>query len=115
MEIYIISNDGTFTSQELKERFEELPGWDGSITLVIPRLRTMDPTVLAAIFTMTGTALGALISGLLRIAQTRAKDRIVVELEGGRKLELEGPDISKLMKDVPKLMELLKGTKKIEI
>ena len=111
MEIRIIRSDDTFGSQELKERLEQLPGWDSSITLEIRQeqrapLKAIDPTILAAIFTMTGATLGALITGLLQIARESHKQKIVLVTKDGLRLEIES---RRALEHIPELIKLLRS------
>ena len=53
-----------------------------------PRFRTIDPTVLVAIVGVAGTALGALISELLKIAQQKNSQVIAIQSKDGAKLEV---------------------------
>jgi hypothetical protein len=52
------------------------------------RFRTLDPSILVAVVGVAGTALGALIAGLLKVSQERASQRIVIQGKDGTKLEL---------------------------
>jgi hypothetical protein len=111
MKITIVRSDDIFTSQELKERLEGLPDWDSSITLEIRQeqhllLKTVDPTVLAAIFAMTGTALGALITGLLQVVRDKHKEKIVLVTKDGLRIEVEARHAQD---KIPELIKLLRS------
>ncbi len=111
MEITIVRSDDTFTSQELKECLERLPDFDNSTTLEIRReqrllLKMVDPTVLVAIFTMTGTAMGALITGILQIIQGKHKERIVLVTKDGLRIEIEARHA---IDKIPELIKLLQS------
>lgn len=58
------------------------------IKSVEQRFRIVDPTVLVAIVGVSGTALGALISELLKIAQQKKGQRILIQGKNGAKLEI---------------------------
>jgi hypothetical protein len=110
MEIRIVRSDDSLTSEELKENLERFSEWDNSITLEIRQeqrllLKTVDPTVLAAIFTMAGTALGALISGLLQIAQVNYKEKVVLVTKDGLRIEVEARHAQD---KIPELIKLLR-------
>ncbi|MCP4600169.1 MAG: hypothetical protein GY847_06480 [Proteobacteria bacterium] len=110
MEIRIMRSDDTLTSQELKEQFEQLPCWDQSITLEVRqeqqrRLRTVDPTVLAAIFSAAGAALGALVTGLFQIAKATHKERVVLVSKDGLRIEIE---TRHALDKIPELIKLLR-------
>ena len=53
----------------------------------ISRFRTLEPSVLVAIVSGSGVALGALISGLLKISQSLKNQKIVIQSKSGDKLE----------------------------
>lgn len=109
MELIIIRRDDTWTSNELKDALEQLPNWDSSVELEIrsqqQHLRTIDPTVLVAGFTMAGTVLGALIGGLLQIIQSN-KEKIVLVSKNGLHIEIEARHAQKKL---PELIKLLKS------
>ena len=52
------------------------------------RFRTVDPAILVAIVGASGAALGALVTGLLRIAQKKGTQKIVIQGRDGRRLEV---------------------------
>lgn len=111
MQIRIERSDDSLTSQELKELLEKLPEWDNSIKLEVIReqhlrLKNIDPTVVTAILTMAGTALGALISGLLKIAQANHKERIVLVTKDGLRIEVEARHA---LDKIPELIKLLRS------
>jgi hypothetical protein len=110
-EIRIVSSDDVLSSNKLKEELEGVGGWDHSIRLETrveehALYRTVDPTVLVAIFTMSGTAIGALITGLLQIAQANAKEKIVLVSKNGSRIEIEAKDAQS---KIPELVEMLKS------
>jgi hypothetical protein len=77
---------------ELKQRLEMNDGIrDSAIELRItqnrPRLRGIEPTVLVALVSAGGTALGALITGLLQVARESHSSKIVVQGKDGKRLE----------------------------
>jgi len=113
MRISIVRSDDTFTSQGLKEHLEGLPDWDSSIGLEIRqeqrlRLKTVDPTVLVAILTMSGTALGALITGLLQIVQDRHREKIILVTKDGLRIEVEARHAQD---KIPEIIKLLRSWK----
>jgi hypothetical protein len=111
MQIKIIRTDDTFCSQDLKDYFEKMPGWDTSVTLKIEQpqvkaTRTIDPTVLVAIIGIVGTSLGALIAGLLQILQEKHRERIVLVTKSGLRIEVEARNA---MDKVPELIKLVQS------
>jgi hypothetical protein len=80
-------------SQELKRRFEsqiEQKNIPLELTLEpnASSTRGIDPTVLIAIVSVTGTAFGTLISGLLQIAQSGRQGKIILQGKDGARLEI---------------------------
>ena len=110
-EVSIVSSDEKLSSKTLKGQLEQLAQWDRSIILETrtdnrAAYRGLDPTVLVAIFTMTGTAVGALITGVLQIAQTNSKEKIVLVSKEGLRVEIESRHA---MSKIPELIKLLKS------
>ena len=52
------------------------------------KVRGIDPAILVAIVGTLGTALGALITGLLQVAQQTAAKKIVLQSQSGQRLEV---------------------------
>jgi hypothetical protein len=80
-------------SQELKWRLEsQIVLKESSIKLELePKASTtrgIDPTVLVAIVSVTGTAFGALVSGLIQVAQASRQGRIILQGKDGARLEI---------------------------
>ena len=80
-------------SQELKRRFEsQIVRKETSIELALePKASTtrgIDPTVLVAIVSVAGTAFGALVSGLLQVAQASRQGKIILQGKDGARLEI---------------------------
>jgi hypothetical protein len=80
-------------SVELKRRCESVATWEEvSIELELhesrPNKRGVDPTILVAVVSFTGTALGALISGLLQIANASRQSKIILQGKNGTRLEV---------------------------
>ena len=67
----------------LKEASIELDLRDGR-----SNTRGIDSTVLVAVVSVSGTALGALVSGLLQITNTRRQSKIVLQTRDGSRLEI---------------------------
>ena len=111
MQIQIERSDDYLTSQELIDHIERLPFWNNSIKMEVHqvqlmRLKNIDPTVITAIFTMSGTALGALVTGLLKIAQEKHKEKIVLVSKNGLRIEIESKHA---LKKLPELIKLLQS------
>lgn len=80
-------------SRELKRRLESRTVWEAeSIELALEanpsNTRGIDPTVLVAIVSVTGTALGALISGLVQIALSSRQQKIILQGKDGSRIEI---------------------------
>ena len=80
-----------FTSGELKQRFELEADLTQQISFSLrekgPKTRAVDPTILVAVVGAGGTALGALITGVLRIAGELKAGKISLQDKSGRKLK----------------------------
>ena|GEM_PF-1939246 len=93
MEIKIALNTEHASLQEIKQQLETQTGVAGADVRLELReakvkYRALDPTVLVAIVGAAGTGLGALITGLLQVGQQFAAKKIVLEAQGGQKLEV---------------------------
>jgi hypothetical protein len=71
--------------------------------------RGIDPTVLVAVVSVTGTALGALISGVIQIANTSRHSKIILQAKGGSRLEIPSNTPSE------KIDELIDKLKQMDI
>jgi hypothetical protein len=113
MEIPIARSDDTTSSLELKDRLEKLPGWDKSVMLEVrheegPRFRGVDQTVLIAIVGVVGPALGALVAGLLRIAEASRTEKITLVTKDGERVEVEARHAKE---NAVKLLQMLEAQK----
>jgi hypothetical protein len=93
MEIKIALPSGTRSLQEVKDSLEanaNLTASDVQLELRTAKVkyRSIDPTLLVAIVGAAGTGIGALITGLLQIGQQISARKIVLEAQGGQKLEV---------------------------
>ena len=91
MEIQIKLPSGSTNLEEVKESLEaNLAESDVQLELRTAkvRYRNVDPTLLVAIVGAAGTGIGALITGLLQMRQQVSASKIVLEAEGGQKLEV---------------------------
>jgi len=110
-EIFIERSDDTLSSVDLKLKLEKLPEWDNSINLKVRNknslpLRTgIDPTILVAACTMTGTLLVTLIGGLTKIALETFKEEVTIEFENGTKIKIKGRNVEKKLSEIRKLLE----------
>jgi len=119
MNINIKRSDDTLTSKELKRKLEELPEWHNLIKVEIQNeksisLKSVDPSVLVAICTATGTALGVLIGGLTKIALATFKEKITIVLKDGSRIEIEARHATNKMPEIIKLFKS-KDVKHIEL
>jgi hypothetical protein len=77
------------------------PGADGDYHLTIEKTRSAEAAILVAIVGAGGTALGALISGILKLANEHGARRILVQGRSGRRIEfpagLHQAEIDKLI------------------
>ena len=82
-----------YPAVELKERFDRLSGLlDAGVTTKLkqhgPRRRGgIEPTVLVAIVSTAGAAVGAFLTGVLQIARERKAAKIVLQDKDGRRIE----------------------------
>lgn len=89
-EVRVLS--AALSSVDLKERLERnhaIVDADLQFDLMEnkPRSRGVEPTLLVAIVGGAGTALGALVSGLLQIARETHSAKIIVQAKDGRRVE----------------------------
>lgn len=61
---------------------------NSTIHLEVKRSRSLETTVLVALVGVVGTGLGALITGLLKVAEKKSANRVVVQGRSGRRLEI---------------------------
>jgi len=93
MEIVIALSSKSKPAAEIKESLEQqLTAGAGDVRLELrepkARFRGLDPNILIAIVGAAGTGLGALITGLLQVGKEMAARKIVLEAQGGQKLEV---------------------------
>jgi hypothetical protein len=98
------------SSQELKERLEnDLKRVEAPVGLELRedtfRVRNVDPMVLVALVGVAGTGLGALITGLFKIAEETRNETIVLQ---GKDFRLEIP-ANTSMEKLDQLIEKLKA------
>ncbi len=99
-------------SHELENELRHDFGIEG-IRLNVLGTRSLDPTTMIALVGAGSTALGALIAGLLRVAEKRNTKKIVIQGKSGRKIEVPA-DISeeqiKLLVEIAKELDIEKIT-----
>jgi hypothetical protein len=88
MEICIAVESKTSGAEDLENRLAAEFGNVGEIRLEVRRSRALDGPVLIAIISAVGAGIGALITGLVKIAGQRGESKIVIVGEGGRRLEV---------------------------
>ena len=91
MNVTIVSD--TMKTAELGGLIEQHLGLDKDGIMLETRTpevvyRSLDPTILVAIVGATGTALGALITGLLQIAQQKSIGTIIAQSKAGSRIEI---------------------------
>lgn len=59
-----------------------------TIRLEVKRSRSVETAVLVALVGVVGTGLGALITGLLKVAEQKRANRVVLQGRSGRRLEI---------------------------
>ena len=64
------------------------------MTMPFPRPRGDDPSILMALVGTAGTALGALIGGILRVMERTKQKKLVIKGRSGREIEVIG-DVSR--------------------
>lgn len=93
MDIRIQVDPSILSIEELKEYLETMNSVnEGTFALEIrrvdSRVRAIETTVLIAIIGTLGTALGALIGGLLKVAQMASTKKIVIQGRDGTRIEV---------------------------
>ncbi|MBA3355242.1 MAG: hypothetical protein H0U18_04735 [Pyrinomonadaceae bacterium] len=93
MEIQIALPSGTNSLQEVKEALEANPDYAAldlhlELRTAKVKYRSVDPTILVAIVGAAGTGIGALITGLLQMRQQLSANKVILETQGGQKLEV---------------------------
>ena len=73
------------------------------------RFRTLDPSVLVAIAGVSGTALGSLLTGLLRIAQEKKSQKIVIQSKDGSKLEVPSDTPPERIEELVKKLRMMEA------
>jgi hypothetical protein len=71
------------------------------------RFRTLDPSVLVAIVGVSGTALGSVVTGLLKIAQDKKSQKIVIQSKDGAKLEVPSDTPSERIEELVKKLRMM--------
>ncbi len=87
---------------------------DADIRLEIRRSRALETAVLIAIVGSVGAAVGALISGLLKITAQKGESKIVIQGRSGRKVEVPANTPDDKLAEYVKLAEQL-DIERIEI
>lgn len=89
MKLEIVVHPYFGSLDELRRLLESQQGWhDSGIELRSPLRLRAEPTVLIAVVGAAGVGIGALINGLLAIAQQWKARRVVIEGRHGERLEL---------------------------
>jgi hypothetical protein len=92
VEIFISGGDVGLRPANLQVALAEELGPNSGVVLTIRRseiqFRGIDSTILVASVTAIGTALGAIIGGLLRIAQEAKTRKVVIQGRRGQRLEI---------------------------
>jgi hypothetical protein len=114
MKLHITLDSERLKPEELKRLLEgQLDPNDDQIVLDVRKreliFRGLDPNVLVAIVAAAGTALGALITGVVEVAKQTSAKTIVIQSKNGSKLEfpahMPSEEIDKLIEKVKKLDE----------
>jgi len=88
MEIIIDIDLETISYDKVRKLLERQPNWFQSGNKIeLVSFRGTDPTILVAVVGAVSTGLGALITGLLQVAQQSSARKIVIESEKGVRLE----------------------------
>lgn len=88
----ILLTSSQISPGDLKHALSQEYVSDDEITLEIRqsarRLRGVEPAVLVAIVGAAGTALGALVAGVLRLAQDKGSQKIIIVGRSGARIEI---------------------------
>lgn len=61
---------------------------NSTIRFEVKRSRSVETAVLVALVGVVGTGLGALITGLLKVAEKKSANRVILQGRSGRRLEI---------------------------
>lgn len=82
----VLVHSDLMSSESIAASLSAVAGAEFHIT--IERTRSVEAAVLVAIVGAAGTALGALITGILKLANERSVQRVVVQGSSGRRIEI---------------------------
>ena len=103
-----ISNDDFIKKLES----QDLPN---SINFILKKrennFRGLDPTVMVAIVSSAGTALGALINGVLNIAKEKGSNSIVIQDKNGRRVEFPANCSKEKIEEIIHLLNQMEAPK----
>ena len=94
----------------LYEYFSDLPDMPQfHIESERSRFRALDPSVLVAVAGVSGTALGSLVTGLLKIAQEKKSQKIVIQSKDGSKLEVPSDTSPEEIEELVKKLRMMEA------
>lgn len=120
MEIVIALNSRSKPAAEIKESLEQQltpAASDVQLELRTPKVkfRGLDPNVLVAIVGAAGAGLGALITGLLQVGKEMAARKIVLEAQGGQRLEVPADTPMEKLDQLLERLKQMNEVKKISV
>lgn len=120
MEIVIALNSRSKPAAEIKESLEQQlapAAPDVQLELRAPKVkfRGLDPNVLVAVVGAAGAGLGALITGLLQLRQQMGARKIVLEAQGGQKLEVPADTPLDKLDQLLERLDRMSEVKKISV
>ncbi|HWS55874.1 MAG TPA: hypothetical protein VN228_17170 [Pyrinomonadaceae bacterium] len=120
MEIVIALNPRSKPAAEIKESLEQQltpAAADVQLELRQPKVkyRGLDPNVLVAVVGAAGAGLGALITGLMQLRNQMAARKIVLEAEGGQKLEVPADTPMEKLDQLLERLNRMNEVKKISV
>jgi hypothetical protein len=75
----------------------------GDVRLKLERTRSLEAAILIAIVGATGTALGALITGVLKVAAQKGAQNVVIHGQSGRKIEVPADTTAERLEEFVRL------------
>lgn len=88
MDMYITIHSNRFSLIELQQHLASILLNNIDTRLEVKRFRALETTVLVAVVGALGTGLGALISGILKVAAEKGNSKIVLQGRTGWRIEV---------------------------
>jgi len=88
MELRVKVNSKYLSPQTLRDLLASEVSQETDIHLEIKSFRSLDPAVLVAVVGSIGTGLGALVTGILKVAAQKGSATIMLQGRSGRRIEV---------------------------